>query len=52
MSEGARKWLKDTPELAAGQWRGWDYGKDRRGWSLDCGGMFHADVGPGQRVMW
>ena len=41
--------MKDAPEPKPGVWQRWDYGKDRRGWSLDCGGMFHADVGPGTK---
>lgn len=49
MVENTQKWLKDWPKSKLGEWERWEYGKDRRGWTLDCGGMFHADVGPGPK---
>ena len=38
--------VKCTPP-PPGEWTAYSYGKDIRGWHLDCGGMFHADIGPG-----
>ena len=44
LSTDRKKWLPDYPEPQPGEWVRYDYGKDRRGWYLDCGPMFHADV--------
>jgi hypothetical protein len=27
-----------------GEWVAYNYGKGIRGWHLECGGMFHADI--------
>src|SRR5579864_348237 len=46
--DGSRKWLPDYPEPEPGQWVRYDYGMSSRGWHLDCGPMFHADIGQGR----
>jgi len=38
------KWLPKYPEPKDGEWISYDYGMNSRGWYLDCGPMFHADV--------
>jgi hypothetical protein len=47
-NDNDRKWLPNQPEPPPGHWVPYDYGPTIRGWHLTCGGMFHADVGPGQ----
>ena len=42
------RWLPDYPDPPPGEWVRYDYGKSSRGWTLDCGPMFHADIGMGQ----
>ncbi len=38
-----------TTPPTPGEWVAYSYGKDIRGWHLYCGGMFHADIGPGPK---
>ena len=42
-------WEAVKPKPPPGEWVAYSHGRDLRGWHLDCGGMFHADSGPGAR---
>jgi hypothetical protein len=39
-----KKWLPDYPAPRPGEWVKYDHGMNSRGWYLDCGSFFHADV--------
>jgi hypothetical protein len=48
MPPDRKNWLPDYPDPSPGQWVRYDYGVNSRGWHLDCGPMFHADIGQGR----